>query len=104
MSFIKNMQEHDLSLLQALDGEYVLYTSSQGFTRVIDGMLQTRTAFASGGYAEMVTTETILQIRVMDSQNMQIGEKIAVDNQTYEIAAIRPETEGITELLLEKLS
>lgn len=104
MSFVKQMQEHDLSLLQALDGEYVLYTSSQGFTRVIDGMLQTRTAFASGGYAEMVTTETILQVRFVDSYDMQVGEKIAVDSKTYEIASIRAENEGITELLLEKLS
>jgi hypothetical protein len=38
MSFIKNMQEHDLALLQALDGEYILYTSARGITRVIDGM------------------------------------------------------------------
>lgn len=103
MSFVKNMQEHDLSLLQALDGEYILYTSSQGKQKVIDGMLQTRTAFASGGYTEMVTTETILQVRFVDSYDMQVGEKIAVDNQTYEIASIRAETEGINELLLERL-
>lgn len=103
MSFMKNMQEHDLSLLQALDGEYILYTSSQGKQRVIDGMLQTRTAFVNGGYGEMITTETVLHVRAIESQSMQINEKITVDSQTYEIAAIRPETEGISEIVLEKL-
>jgi hypothetical protein len=103
MSFIKNMQEHDLSLLQSLDGEYILYTSTCGKQKVIDGMLQTRTAFIPGGYAEMVTCETVLHIRAIDSHDMQVGEKIAVDAKTYEIAAIRPDNEGFTELLLEKL-
>jgi hypothetical protein len=103
MSFVKQMQEHDLSLLQALDGEYILYTSSQGKQKIIDGMLQTRTAFVNAGYGEMVTTEIILHIRALDSNDMQVGEKIAVDNNTYEIASIRAENEGITELVLEKL-
>jgi len=103
MSFMKNMQEHDLSLLQALEGEYILYTSAQGKQKVIDGMLQMRASFASGGYAEMVNTETVLHVRAADSIDMQVGEKVAVDSNTYEIASIRPETEGITEVLLEKL-
>ncbi len=103
MSFVKNMQEHDLALLQALDGEYILYTSTCGKQKVIDGMLQKRASFASGGYAEMVTTETVLHIRAIDSQDIQVGKKIAVDDKTYEIAAIRPDNEGFTELLLEKL-
>lgn len=103
MSFMKNMQEHDLSLLQALDGAYILYTSALGKQRVIDGMLQTKTSFASGGYSEMVITETMLNVRAIDSYGMQVGEKIAVDSNTYEIASIRPDNEGITELVLEKI-
>ena len=103
MGFVKNMMEHDLALLQTLNGEYILYTSKQGKQRVIDGMLQTRTSFIPGGHVEMVTTETILHIRSVDSSDMQVGEKIAVDNNTYEIASIRPETEGITEVFLEKI-
>jgi hypothetical protein len=104
MSFMKNMQEHDLSLLQILDGEYILYTSSQGKQMVIDGMLQKRASLIPGSYGEMVSTETVLHLRAVDSQDMQVGEKIAVDSQTYEIAVIRAETEGMTELVLEKLS
>ncbi len=102
MSFMKNMQEHDLSLLQALDGEYILYTSNQGKQKVIDGMLQTRTAFVPGGHIEMVTNEAVLQVRSIDSHDMQIGEKIAVDSKLYEIAVIRPDNEGISEVVLER--
>jgi len=103
MSFMKNMYEHDLSLFQTLDGEYILYTSKQGKQRVIDGMLQTRASFIPGGTVEMVATESALSLRSIDAQDMQIGDKIAVDSDTYEIAAIRPQTEGISELVLERL-
>ncbi len=103
MSFVKNMQDHDLALLQALDGEYILYTSNQGVTKVIDGMLQRRASLIPGGYGEMVSTETILHVRAIDSYDMQVGEKIAVDSNTYEIASIRPDNEGISEIVLEML-
>ena len=97
------MQEHDLSLLQTLDGQYIVYTPKQGKPRVIDGMLQTRTAFIPGGHVEMVSTESILSVRSVDSIDMQVGDKIAVDSNTYEIAVIRADNESITELVLEKL-
>ena len=103
MGFVKNMMEHDLALLQTLDGQYIIYTPKQGKPRVIDGMLQTRAALIPGGHVEMVSTEVILSVRSIDSHDMQVGEKIAVDNNTYEIASIRPDNEGIAELLLEKL-
>ena len=103
MSFIKNMIEHDLTLLQTLDGQYIIHTPKQGKSKVIDGMLQERTAFAPGGYVEVVSTEVTLSMRSVDSTDMQTGDKIAVDDKTYEIAVIRPETEGITEFVLERL-
>ncbi len=62
MSFIKNMMEHDLSLLQTLDGQYILYTPKHGSPRVIDGMFQERVAFIPGGHIEIVSTEAILSI------------------------------------------
>ena len=103
MSFVKNMMEHDLTLLQTLDGQYIVYTPKQGKPKVIDGMLQERTAFIPGGHVEMISTEITLSVRSIDSVDMQTGDKIAVDSQTYEIAVIRADNEGITELLLEKL-
>ncbi len=103
MGFVKNMMEHDLALLQTLDGQYIIYTSKQGKPRVIDGMLQTRAALIPGGSIEMISTEIILSVRAIDSHDMQVGEKIAVDNNTYEIASIRPDNEGITEVSLEKI-
>ena len=103
MSFMKNMQEHDLSLLQTLDGQYIVHLPQQGNARVIDGMLQERVSFIPGGHVEMVTTETVLHLRAVDTQDMQVGDKIAVDSNSYEIAIIRADNENITELLLEKL-
>ena len=103
MSFVKNMMEHDLTLLQTLDGQYIMYTPKQGNPRVIDGMLQEHTQIIPGGHVEMVATETILHVRAINAYDMEIGEKIAVDSQAYGIVSIRFNNEGITELLLEKL-
>jgi len=103
MSFIKNMIDHDLNLLQTLDGQYIVHTSKQGDSRVIDGMLQERTSFVAGGHVEMVTTEAILSVRSIDSVAMQVGDKVTVDSNSYEIAVIRGNNEGITELVLERL-
>lgn len=103
MSFIKNMIDHDLTLLQALDGQYIMYMPKNGKSKVIDGMLQERSSFIPGGHVEMVSTESILSVRSIDSIDMQAGDKIAVDTQTYEIVVIRADNENITELLLEKL-
>ena len=97
------MIDHDLSLLQTLDGQYIIHTSKQGVIRVIDGMLQTRSAFIPGGSVDMISTETVLHIRAVDAHDMQIADKIAVEDQTYEIAVIRPDNESICEIILEKL-
>ncbi len=103
MSFVKNMAEHDLSLLQTLDGQYILYTPKKGSPRVIDGMLQEHTQMIPGGNVEIVTTHPVLSVRSIDLPEVQTGDKIAVDNKTYEIAVIHPSNEGIIELVLEKL-
>ena len=97
------MMEHDLTLIQTLDGQYIIYTPKQGKPRVIDGMLQERASFIPGGSVEMVSTEAILSVRSIDSIDMQAGEKIAVDSQTYEIAVVRADNEGVVELVLERL-
>ena len=103
MSFIKNMQDHDLALLQTLDGQYIVHTSKSGKMRVIDGMLQEHTQMIPGGNVEVVATHPILSARSIDLEDVNIGDKIAVDSQTYEVAIIRPDNEGIIELVLEKL-
>jgi hypothetical protein len=66
-------------------------------------MLEEKAIFIPGGHVEIVTNQTILSVRTIDSVDMQVGEKISVDSQAYEIAIIRVNNEGITELVLEKL-
>ncbi len=104
MGFVKNMQEHDLTLLQTLDGQYIVHTSRSGKMRVIDGMLQEHTQMIPGGNVEVVATYPVLSARTIDLDDVNIGDKIAIDSQTYEVAVIRPDNEGIAELVLEKLS
>ena len=103
MSFIKNMQEHDLALLQTLDGQYIIYTPKQGNPRVIDGMLQEHTQIIPGGHIEVIATHPVLSVRSIDLPEVQTGDKIAVDNNNYRVAVIRPSNEGIIELILERL-
>ena len=62
MGFVKNMIDHDLSLLQMLDGQYIIYTPKIGLPRVIDGMLQEKAIFIPGGHVEIVTNQTILSV------------------------------------------
>jgi len=103
MSFIKNMQDHDLALLQTLDGQYIVYTPKLGSPKVIDGMLQEHTQMIPGGNVEIVATHPVLSVRNVDLPDVQIGDLIAVDSQSYEVAVIRPDNEGIVELVLERL-
>ena len=109
MCFSKNMQEHDLSLLQTLDGQHIIYTpkgdsSPKGGTaRVIAGMLQEQTQMVHGQSVEVVATHTLLSVRSIDLPEVKTGDGIVVGNQAYEIVVIRPSNEGIIELVLEKL-
>ena len=103
MSFIKNMIEHDLSLLQTLDGQYIIYTSKQGNPRIIDGMLQEHTQMIPGGHIEVVATHPVLSVRSIDLPEVQTDDQISVDNDNYRVAVIRPSNESIIELILERL-
>lgn len=100
---MKKMIDHDLSLLQTLDGQYIIHISKGGKMRVIDGMLQEHTQMIPGGNVEVVATHPILSARSVDLEGVKIGDKITVDSQDYQISIIHPDNEGIIELVLEKL-
>lgn len=103
MGFVKQMMEHDLSLMQTLDGNYIIHTTQNGKQRVLDGMLQERTAFIPGGSIDIVTTEIILSVRSIDAKNINVNDRIVVDFGSYSVASIRADNEAITELVLERL-
>jgi len=103
MTFIEDMQERDLSLLQTLDGREVTYTPSMGVPRVISGMLQEFTELTGGETVDVVVTNPVLSVRTIDVAEIQVGDQFTIDSQLYEVAVIRPDNEGITELTLEKL-
>ena len=103
MAFIDDMQERDLALLQALDGREVTYRPQVGVPRVISGMLQAFSELASGETVDVVVASPMLSVRTTDIPEIQVGDTFTIDEQDYEVAVIRPDSEGITELMMEKL-
>lgn len=103
MPFIEDMQERDLALLQALDGREVVYTPLVGVPRLVSGMLQAYSELAAGESVDVVVAQPVLSIRTSDITEIQVGDNFNIDSQDYEVAIIRPDSEGITELMLEKL-
>lgn len=103
MPFIEDMRERDLALLQALDGREVAYTPLIGVPRVISGMLQEFTELTGGESVDVVVSNPVLSVRTVDIPEIQTDDRFSIDNQDYEVAVIRPDNEGITELMLEKL-
>ena len=103
MSFIEDMHDHHLSLLESLDGREVTYTPQGGLPRTISGMLQEFSELTAGETVDMVISTPILSARSIDIPEIQTGDQFSVLGQDYEVAVIKPDNEGITELMLEKL-
>lgn len=103
MPFIEDMQERDLALLQALDGREVVYTPQVGVPRIIAGMLQAFSELIGGESIDVVVAAPVLSVRTDDIPEIQVGDTFEIDSQDYEVAVIRPDNEGITELMMEKL-
>lgn len=103
MSFIKDMQERDLALLQTLDGREVTYTPMGGLPRALSGMLQEFSELTAGETVDVVVSNPVLSVRSVDISEIQVGDQFTIDGQDYEVAVIRPDNEGMTELLMEKL-
>ena len=98
------MQERDLTLLQTLDGRDIIYTHRGSMPRVISGMLQEFTELVDGETVDVVATKPVLSVRSVDLPCPETGDLITIDGMDYKIAVIRPDNEGMVELILEKLS
>ena len=103
MSFIEDMDNHHLSILDMLDGREVIYTPDGELPRVVSAMMQEFSELREGETVNIVVTNPILSIRSLDIPEITLGDHFNVDGQDYEVAIIRPDNEGITELTLEKL-
>ena len=97
------MQERDLALLQRLDGRLIIYTPDGGTPRNIIGMLQEYTEIVNQGSVDVMATHPVLSVRVVDIPEIATGDAISVGGVNYKVASIRPDNEGIIELILEKL-
>lgn len=103
MAFIEDMQGRDLALLQTLDGRVITYTPDGGSSRVIAGMFQAFSELTGGESVDVLVNNPILSVRTMDVPELAVGDVFAIDGHDYEAAVIRPDSEGITEIMMEKL-
>jgi hypothetical protein len=103
MTFMDDMHGHHLTLLNALDGREVTYTPDGGTPRVLSGMLQAFSELVGGESVDVVVNNPVLSVRTQDIPEIQTGDQFTVDGKDYEVAVIRPDSEGITELILEAL-
>lgn len=103
MAFIEDMQGRDLALLQMLDGRIITYTPDGDTPRVIAGMFQAFSEAVGGETVDVVVNNPILSVRTMDVPELAVGDVFAIDGQDYEAAVIRPDSEGITEIMMEQL-
>ena len=103
MSFIDDMQERDLSLLQTLDGRTIIYTPDGSSPRLLSGMLQEFTEIVNNGSVDVMATHPVLSVRSVDAPEIATDDAITVDAVNYKVTSIRPDNEGIIELILEKL-
>ena len=103
MSFIEDMQERDLALLQALDGREVVYTPQVGVPRLLSGMLQAFSELTGGESIDVVVAAPVLSLRTDDIPEIQVGDLFTIETQDYEVAVVSPDNEGITELMMEKI-
>ena len=103
MPFIEAMQERDLALLQTLDGRVITYYPQSGSPRIVSGMLQAFSELSGGESVDIVVNQPILSVRTIDVPEISLGDQFQIDGQDYEVAVIRPDSEGISELFLEKM-
>lgn len=103
MGFIDDMADHHLSILEALDGREVTYTPEGESPRTISGLFQAYSELTGGESVDVVISSPVLSVRTQDIPEIAVGDQFTIEAVDYEVAVIRPDEEGITELTLEKL-
>ncbi len=103
MGFIDDMADHHLSILDRLDGREITYIPNGGASRVLSGLFQAFSELTGGESVDIVISSPVLSVRTQDIPEIAVGDQFIIEMVDYEVAVIRPDEEGITELMLEKL-
>ena len=101
MTFLQDMDQHHLAIMDKLDGREVIYTPQDGSPQTITGLFQNYTEMLGSDNVDIVSSQPVLSVRTIDVPNIQTGDHIEIDGASYSIAVIRPDSEGITEIILE---
>ena len=101
MTFLQDMDQHHLAIMESLDGREVIYTPQGGSPQTITGLFQNYTEMLGSENVDIVFSRPVLSVRTFDIPNIQTGDHIEIDSVSYSIAVIRPDSEGITEIMLE---
>ena len=103
MTFMQDMHRHHLTLLESLDGREIFYTPAGGESRPISGMFQAYSELVGAETVDVLVNHPVLSVRTTDVPEIATGERITIAGKDYEVAVIRPDSEGITELILEAI-
>lgn len=103
MTFIDNMDNHQLAILEALDGRTIIYTPQGGLSKQIKGLFQNYTQMLGAENIDIISSQPVLSVRTSDVMGIKTDDTINIASKSYRIAVIRPDSEGITELILEVL-
>jgi len=103
MTFLQDMDQHHLAIMDKLDGREVIYTPQGGSPQTISGLFQNYTEMLGSDNVDIVSSQPVLSVRTVDIPSIQTGDHIEIDGNSYSIAVIRPDSEGITELMLEAI-
>ena len=79
----------------------MFYTPTGGATRAITGMFQAYSELVGGETVDVLVNNPVLSVRTTEVPEIATGDSITIDGVDYEVAVIRPDSEGITELILE---
>lgn len=101
MGFMEDMETHHQILLETLDGREIFYVPRIGISRRITGMFQAYSELVDGDSVDVVANSPILSIRTRDIPELTTGDRFTIDGKEFELVVIRPDSEGITELMLE---
>lgn len=101
MTFMEDMHGHHATLMDKLDGREVFYTPQGAASRAVIGMFQAFSELVNGETVDVVVSSPVLSVRTADIPEIAVGDSFTIDGTEYEVAVIRPDSEGITELVLE---
>ena len=79
MTFLQDMDQHHLAIMDNLDGREVIYTPQGGLPQTITGLFQNYTEMLGSDNIDVVSSQPVLSVRTVDIPNIQTSDYIEID-------------------------